>query len=456
MARWSSCNVLKVGPEGRQVWRFGARGNDFAFDEDAKVPNGQALPNRLVGKTWRTLWQKKLNIAWLPPEQVYLRVVQLPQANFDETFSMLELQLEKLSPLPVTQMVWSFHPLPQSTANQQTLIVVIVARSLVEEFLGKLEQDGFLADRLELGILDQLQQTPADRDGAWIYPGAVGGWHTALVAWWSGGVLQHLGLVNAPPGETRSEALCAQLTQMAWAGEIEGWLKEPPRLYLVAEAEAVTEWEPLLRLGLRETVEVVKPLPPVELAGATARRAAQASPKVNLLPPEVSARYQQQFVDRLWMRGLGAVLSVYVIGVLVYFAAVQVRLIFVRGVENDVARISGTYTNAMQLRARYQILKDRQDLKYAALECWKAAAASWVDGLKMQALDLREGKKLLLSGSAPSDGAQLVLDFNEKLRKVEFNSQPLFKNFTDFQSRKAPDGAIAWSFTCELNRSETP
>src|SRR2546430_10133805 len=28
-------------------------------------------------------------------------------------------------------------------------------------------------------------------------------------------------------------------------------------------------------------------------------------------PPEFSARYQQQFIDRLWMRGLGALTLVY-------------------------------------------------------------------------------------------------------------------------------------------------
>ena len=56
---------------------------------------------------------------------------------------MVELQLEKLSPIPVTQVVWSVHPLPPSrTATLQTVIVMIVERKVVEEFLGQLEGQG--------------------------------------------------------------------------------------------------------------------------------------------------------------------------------------------------------------------------------------------------------------------------------------------------------------------------
>ena len=126
-----------------------------------------------------------MNVAWLPPENVFLRVIELPKSSFGETLSMVELQLEKLSPLPVTQIVWTLQVLPQSPAeNLQTVIVVIVERKVVEEFLGKLEKQGFLADRLEAPMLDQLEATPATEDGAWIYPARC----TARTPrWWRGG-----------------------------------------------------------------------------------------------------------------------------------------------------------------------------------------------------------------------------------------------------------------------------
>src|SRR5260221_11489416 len=95
--------------------------------------------------------------------------------------SMLELQLEKLSPMPVAQVVWGFELLqPTATPDamttlegeMQTVIVIVVSRAYVEEFLGQLETHGYMADRLELPLLDQLRATPVKEDGAWIYPGA--------------------------------------------------------------------------------------------------------------------------------------------------------------------------------------------------------------------------------------------------------------------------------------------
>ncbi len=348
-----SCNVLQVGPQARQLWQFDARGRGFVLNREQTSFAGEPLPAKLITKDWRSLWQRKLNVAWLPPERVFLRVAQFPASDFDETLSMVELQLEKLSPMPVTQIVWSIHVLPHAEGNLQTVIVMIVSRNEVEEFLGQLEGQGYLADRLELPLLDQLQATTITRNGAWIYPEAPGGRNAALVAWWYGGVLQNLDLITLPPAN-RPESLKEQLLQMAWAGELEGWLTAPPAWHLVADAATAAEWEPALRAGLEQPVEVIAPVPVAGLAALTATRAAQAGSEANLLPAEFSTRYQQQFVDRLWMRGLGAVVALYLVGVLVYFARLQVELYRTRAVEQQVAERGPIYTNAIQLRRPLQ------------------------------------------------------------------------------------------------------
>ena len=457
MARWHSCNVLQVGAEARRVWQFEARKDDFVLKEKQSASGSQLLPTNLMCKSWRSLWQTKLNVAWLPPEQVFLRVAHFPQSTFDETLAMVELQLEKLSPLPVTQIVWSIHTLPQTADGLQTVIVMIVAHELVEEFLGKLEGQGYLADRLELSVLDQLQNTPVAGDGAWIYPETAGGINTAAVAWWYGGTLQHLGLISLPLGQNRAAAVREQLTQMAWAGELEGWLTGAPRLHLVAPTAVAAEWQSALREGLGEPVEVVTPLPPPELAAATAKRAAQAPAKTNLLPAEFAARYQQQFVDRLWMRGLGAVLGLYVIGVLIYLAAVQVLMFRTRAVEKDVASLGSDYTNTIRLKARYEVLRDRQELKFAALDCWKTTAELLPAGLTLQGLDFSDGKKLTLNGTAPADQVTRITDFSEAMGKAKLNDQPMFGKVNGGNWRVDPNSKIAtWNLSCELNRSEAP
>jgi hypothetical protein len=450
-----SCNVLQVGAQARHLWQFDARGRGYVLGREQTSFAGEPFPARLVAKDWRSLWQRKLNIAWLPPENVFLRVAQFPASDFDETLSMVELQLEKLSPMPVTQIVWTIHLLPHAEGNLQTVIVMIVSRNTVEEFLGQLETQGYLADRLEMPLLDQLQATAISRSGAWIYPEAPGGRNSALVAWWYGGILQNLDLITLPPANA-PESLKEQLLQMAWAGELEGWLTAPPSWHLVADAPTAAAWEPALRAGLEQPVEVIAPVPVAGLAALTAKRAAQAGSEANLLPAEFTTRYRQQFVDRLWMRGLGAVVVLYLLGVMVYFARLQVELYRTNAVEQQVATLGPTYTNAIQLRDRFKVLKERQDLKFAALECWKSVAELLPDGITLEGFSFSDGKKLTLSGSAPADQVKRLLDFDADIRKVPVNGQPLFDPIAGdhITYRSAATGTVSWSCVLELKRSE--
>ncbi len=466
MARWNSCNVLQVAPDANRVWRFDAKGGNFVLDREQKTPVGEPLPSRLVAKSWSSLWQKKLNVAWLPPENVFLRVIELPKSSFEETQAMVELQLEKLSPLPVTQIVWTLHVLPASASlrhdepaaagDLQHVVVVIAGRAAVEEFLGKLEKDGYLADRLEAPMLDQLEAAPATADGAWIYAGARGK-DAALVAWRSKGVLRNLCLMVLPSEVGRAKSLKDQLAQLCWAGEMEGWLTESPQWHLVADPVNAAEWEKLLREALNEPVRVVEPPPPAELAARTARRAA-SSPGAALLPAEFSARYHQQFVDRLWLRGLVTTGILYAIGVVIYFCATTVLNYKTAAVEQQAAGLGGSYTNVLELKARYTVLAQRQQLKYAALDCWKIVAEQMPAGLTLQRSSFADGQKLTLNGVCSPDQIGQISDqgkFYDAVRKAKLAGQDVFEPTAVEPLVWNQSGNQAnWHFTLQLKHSE--
>jgi hypothetical protein len=175
------------------------------------------------------------------------------------------------------------------------------------------------------------------------------------------------------------------------------------------------------------------------------------------LPPEFSTRYQQQFVDRLWMRGLFAVCGLYLIGVVIYFAALGYATFRTTGVENQVASLSDSYTNVVQLKARCQVLEDRQELKYAALEIWKTIAELKPESLMLDSMSFSDGKRLTLSGTVPAPQVQDELNFEGALRSATNNDgQLLFDNTKETENSKTPHqgGSIAWSFRLELNRPE--
>ena len=60
--------------------------------------------------------------------------------------------------------------------------------------------------------------------------------------------------------------LKTQISLLAMAGEVEGWLTAQPTWNLVADPVNATEWENLLRTALGETVKVTAPLPLAALA----------------------------------------------------------------------------------------------------------------------------------------------------------------------------------------------
>ncbi len=219
----------------------------------------------------------------------------------------------------------------------------------------------------------------------------------------------------------------------------------------------VAEWEPALREGLEQDIDVIPTLAPVALAALTAQRVAQAEPEANLLPPEYSVRYQQQFIDRLWMGGLGALIGVYLLGLLVYFAWLQVAEMGTNKVEQAVANLGQSYTNSMQLKARFQVLKDRQDLKWAALDCWKAVAELLPDGVQIESYNFNDGRRLSLNGTAPVDQSKRLVDFDADLRKATANGQPLFDSAAGehLTYHQGVGNTLTWSCVLELKRGET-
>ena len=238
------------------------------------------------------------------------------------------------------------------------------------------------------------------------------------MAWWYGGVLQNLALITLPPAN-RAESLKEQLLQMAWAGELEGWLTAPPTWHLVADAAVAAEWEPALREGLEQPVEVIAPPPAAALAAMTATRAAQRLGRRPTCCPRSSRRATS---SNSWIAsgcaGWAPSSRFYLFGVLIYFAWLQFAQMGTNAVEQEVANLGPIYTNALQLKARYEVLKTQQDLKFAALDCWKAVAELLPDGVTLEGYNFNDGKRLTLNGSAPADQAKQLTDFDADIRKA--------------------------------------
>ena len=163
---------------------------------------GQGSSPRIGG----SLWQRKLNIAWLPPEQVFLRVAQFPVSDFDETAGDGGVAVgEAVADAGDADRLE--HPGPAARRGQ----------SADGDRDDRLAQRGGgvpgparrgratwpTGSKCRCSTSCRRRRSPRTARGFIRSPASAS--HTALVAWWYGGVLQNLALITLPPANRAGE-----------------------------------------------------------------------------------------------------------------------------------------------------------------------------------------------------------------------------------------------------------
>lgn len=451
-ARWQACNILQTTPEGRRLWQFATAGSQAQRVADRLHPDSQPLPRTAGQRGWSSLFQNRLNLAWLPAHRVFLRVVHLPPCTADELPGMLELQLEKVAPLPANQVVWTYENLTAPGASEQTILLVIAEQHAVEQYLGTLERAGFLPDRLEIPLLHHLAGLSLDEDCTRLFLDTEDNHLLCLAAWCYGGRLQQVNLLHLPADESGPRLLLEALRHNAWAGEIEGWLIREPRWLLVADPTISPSWEAALRGWCPENCSTQAGPSRAELAQVAARRHIRGETRANLLPADYASRYRQLFIDRLWMQGLAGILAVYLACLAVYFAGARYQAFRTDQLRKDIAQLAPGYTNALSLRERVRLLQEQASLKYAALDSLRIVSELLPAEVTLDNFNFQGGEKLYLAGFVGTSNQTLVTEFNAQIRSARVGDQPLFdaRNVDPPKFSLRPDQTYRWDFNAKF------
>lgn len=453
-ANWRHANVLAGLGETRRLWRFKVNRESVGTPEVVKTPPGKPLPVGVVGKGWNTLLSPSLNIAWLPANEVFLRILQVPAGPLDEVIGLVELQLDKLSTLPPAYVVWSVEILPHPDPTQQTALVVIVPRTRVDEHLAALEAAGFVPDRLAVPFAGQLRELPAG-DGLWVVAEEGGTVLNLLLSWRVEGVWREVSVVSLARGPGVTQALTTHLTRMAWAAELAGWMPSLPDVHLVAPATIRGALESALSVWHGGAVRCHDPVS-VETqaaAGAVAQLRGQAA---TVLPPETQARQRQQFVDRLWIQGLGAVGMAYLVGVVIYLGLLNWQKWELENLQVDNGGLALQYTNTLATKAKKEILEEQVALRYAALDSWKMAIEKLPASLSLSTINFVKGRSLRLDGVVSSEAQPEVVNFGNELRKITLTNGAALFSAVKPGPIAVRGNSASWSIEAELNRSEAP
>ena len=461
--KWSSCNLLESATEGSRLCQFSVSSKKVKLSGDLRVADLIELPAKAVGKDWRDLLSRKLNIATLPPEKVFLRVVELPECEPDELLPMVEFQIEDLSPLPMAQAVWSAEAVPGSTGTEgnQTVLVMIAERGVVEGRLDELEDVNYLADRVEVPLLRELVPGEPREDGAHIQLVQGADSVLALVSWWFAGRLRDVNSFNLPDTAASRDELVEKINSVALAGEVAGWMPDEPACHLAKRGDVAADWNTALAKCFGRIREV-EPMSEVDLATAAVEFTARTTAP-GLMLEDYSARNRQRFQDGLWMQGIKGAVALMLMGLCIFFAYGS----WLQGNLEDLnqqVKVQGLqYTNALSLKAKMQTLKKQEALKTAALNAWSEVAIGLPGELKFtqlmfssdRTLEGNTSRKLRIVGTADDGKETFIDDYNLVLARMEVKGregQKLFSSVSPGPSRKDPRKKLTtWSVECKFD-----
>ena len=461
--KWSSCNLLEPATEGSRLCQFSVSSKKVKLSGDLRVADLIELPAKAVGKDWSDLLRRKLNIATLPPEKVFLRVVELPECEPDELLPMVEFQIEDLSPLPMAQAVWSAEAVPGSTGTEgnQTVLVMIAERGVVEDRLDELEAANYLADRVEVPLLRELVPSEPREDGAHIQLVQGADSVLALVSWWFDGRLRDVNSFNLPDTAASRDELVEKINSVALAGEVAGWMPDEPACHLAKRGDVAADWNTALAKCFGRIREV-EPMSEVDLATAAAEFAARTTAP-GLMIEDYSARNRQRFQDGLWMQGIKGAVALMLMGLCIFFAYGSWLQSDLDNLNQQVKVQGLQYTNALSLKAKMQTLKKQEALKTAALNAWSEVAIGLPGELKFtqlmfssdRTLDGNTSRKLRIVGTADAGKETFIDDYNLVLARMEVKGregQKLFSSVSPGPSRKDPRKKLTtWSVECKFD-----
>jgi hypothetical protein len=459
--KWSSCNLLESATEGSRLCQFSVSSKKVKLSGDLRVAEGDDPPAKAVGKDWSDLLRRKLNIATLPPEKVFLRVVELPECEPDELLPMVEFQIEDLSPLPMAQTVWSAEAVPGSTGTEgnQTVLVMIAERGVVEGRLDELEAVNYLADRVEVPLLRELVPGEPREDGAHIQLVQGADSVLALVSWWFAGRLRDVNSFNLPDTAASRDALVEKINSIALAGEVAGWMPDEPACHLAKRGDVAADWNTALAKCFGRIREV-EPMSEVALATAAVEFTTRTTAP-GLMLEDYSARNRQRFLDGLWMQGIKGAVALMLMGLLGFYVYGSMLQSTLEDKNNLVTVQTNLFTKALSLKAKVETLEKQKALKYAALEAWYKVSTGLPGELKFtelafasgRTLDGNTSRELRISGAADAGKATLIDDYQEALTRMErSDGKALFSSVRAETIRQdTRKNQTVWSLKCEFD-----
>jgi len=438
--------VLRKNRKGTEKIREGSLPVPKGFFQQESAP---LFPADVLAEIRRSF--RGIVTVSLPSSQLLMRILELPSTSPQELKSMVELQMDQISPFPVDQLTVSYEVLKQ-TENHSRVLAVAAQRKIVDT-LGDL----FKAQHVYIRSLD-----------------------AEILAWWSlliaHGQVPCQGRVvlileehtefsmivvdDGVPVAFRSLELFHNFTDEAVMHEI---VEEMSYTLLSLEAEyghrdgcTMEVWSEsefpeqlinLLKAHCGGTINLhdLGSIPPVS-EGLALRTAERRLHHAELVPREWIELQRRNWLMKLGTVTAIAILSIWFAVVAITGAVFSFQQAFYNQVRREAARYEGPARAAQAAREEMLSLETYADRSHSALECLREISAALPAGIEIASFTYKKGDAVNLRGS--SDRAEAVYDFFQKLGASE-----IFAGVKDqpVSTRMVKDKRVStFSITAEL------
>jgi type IV pilus assembly protein PilM len=148
--------MVELMPAGKNKWKLmtAASMPSLAGGVPANQNNAAGFVQALVKMKKEAGIRSNRAIVALPEEQVSSHIVELPLMSDEEVKQALAWQVEQYIPIPADRAVWSHEVIRKDqTSGAMEVLLVAAAKSLVNSYMGILEQAGFEVEAMETELM---------------------------------------------------------------------------------------------------------------------------------------------------------------------------------------------------------------------------------------------------------------------------------------------------------------
>ncbi len=386
---WTSLEKIKDGFKTVDSGKADLESHIAAEGEDVKVSD-QGL-TALISKN-KKYFQGTVTLG-LSSEQILLRVIKLPAVPDDELRGMVDLQIDKLSPFPVENMVVSYEILEKGKDFYHVLVAAI--KNDVVDQLGKLLANAdIFPSRVDADVLgwakllkESNMVTEAGRQIVILLAEVV----PEIIVFQDGLPIVFRSLSGQGPlsddefaseiaGETASTIMSLELEHgVSKSCSLSVWHHDALPEKLEENLRQACPYE----LSIRSITE----LPPV--SGGFARRSAEGGQLLDLTPLSWRVTGGEKLFKQRVMIAAGGIIGAWALSIIIFLGGLFYQQNKLEVLQAEFEITQKPAKEVMDMRRRVNIVKRYSDRTYSVLECLREVVGILPEGIDLTSFEYK-------------------------------------------------------------------